>query len=41
MMISLSISLSLSQLEKVLQQGEIGDCAEPYIGMSDNAKVTT
>lgn len=26
------------KLEKVLQQGEIGDCAEPYMGMTDNAK---
>lgn len=31
------------QIEKVLQQGEIGDCAEPYMVMkeSETAKVTT
>ena len=27
------------KLEKVLQQGEITDCAEPYIKDSDNQKV--
>ncbi|MCI4380885.1 hypothetical protein PGIGA_G00245190 [Pangasianodon gigas] len=26
------------KLEKVLQQGDIGDCAEPYIGMSESTK---
>ncbi|KAM6965427.1 LOW QUALITY PROTEIN: dedicator of cytokinesis protein 8 [Aplochiton taeniatus] len=26
------------KIEKVLQQGEIGDCAEPYMVMSDSAK---
>lgn len=30
------------QIEKVLQQGEIGDCAEPYMVLKDSdAKVTT
>lgn len=30
------------QIEKVLQQGEIGDCAEPYMLLKDgDAKVTT
>ena len=27
------------KLEKVLQQGDIGECAEPYIKDSDNQKV--
>lgn len=34
-------SLLSSQLEKVLQQGDIGECAEPYMVFkeSDAAKV--